>query len=284
MYEGRTRGKRMKYTYSDEEDQDTDATNNQRSSRTQGFPGLPTGPMTTSSGRQVRTRYGNLFGTHNAAQDSEGSIEPEMNGRATRSNRIIDNYDADGLNEDGDSVSSEHEWQGEDEAEDVADYDEDEDMSQASDEDIEPHSLVVTLQYRKPLKKEVDAIGKVEGLSNPSLPTPDASSNGFMPKLEDKQTITSSAVLPSPPNGVETKHQVQTTLPSFSKFLYNQTNGGQNERPLDTFSPPTYKPQLQPQPQPQPQPQIQSPPQPNPQFKPQLQSSTTAEVNHHRPW
>jgi hypothetical protein len=278
MYEGRTRGKRMKYTYSDDEDQDTDARDSRRSARAQGFPGLPTGPVTTSSGRQVRTRYGNLFGTHeNNALESEGSVEPNTNGRATRSNRNTGNRydDEEELNDDGDSVSSGHDWQAEDEAEDQVDDDEDEDMNQASDEDTEPQSLIVTLQYRKALKKEEDATVKGEDLPKPSLLTPTTSSNGFVPKLQEKP-IALAPVLPTPPNGAEVsppqaqaptpQPQVQTTLPSFSKFLYNPTNGSQIDGPIQPSQPqqPTTFPA--------------------PTHRPQPQPSTTSEVNHHRPW
>ncbi|KAK3334009.1 hypothetical protein B0T19DRAFT_459524 [Cercophora scortea] len=57
LYEGRTRGKRMKYTYSDDEGEfDTDSTTNRRSTRNtrNHTPAEPSGPVTTASGRQVR--------------------------------------------------------------------------------------------------------------------------------------------------------------------------------------------------------------------------------------
>ncbi|KAF7546637.1 hypothetical protein G7046_g9245 [Stylonectria norvegica] len=54
-YEGRTRGKKMKYTYSDDEDTiDSDSTQ-RRSTRTTGnHTPAESGPVTTSSGRQIR--------------------------------------------------------------------------------------------------------------------------------------------------------------------------------------------------------------------------------------
>ncbi|KHN95121.1 uncharacterized protein MAM_07006 [Metarhizium album ARSEF 1941] len=56
MYEGRTRGKRIKYTYSDDEDGFfSDSTGYKRSSRNTGAnTPAETGPVTTSSGRQIR--------------------------------------------------------------------------------------------------------------------------------------------------------------------------------------------------------------------------------------
>ncbi|TPX13760.1 uncharacterized protein E0L32_005704 [Thyridium curvatum] len=56
LYEGRTRGKRMKYTYSDDEDFLTDSTGYRRSARNtrNHTPAEPSGPVTTASGRQIR--------------------------------------------------------------------------------------------------------------------------------------------------------------------------------------------------------------------------------------
>jgi hypothetical protein len=70
MYEGRTRGKRMRYTYDDAEDEDedenenfSDATSNRRSARQSGR-NTPTevGPQYTASGRQVKPRQGGEYG------------------------------------------------------------------------------------------------------------------------------------------------------------------------------------------------------------------------------
>ena len=56
MYEGRTRGKRIKYTYSDDEDFLTDSSGMRRSARNTGShtPAEPAGPVTTASGRQIK--------------------------------------------------------------------------------------------------------------------------------------------------------------------------------------------------------------------------------------
>lgn len=56
MYEGRTRGKRIKYTYSDDEDFLSDSTGVRRSARNTGTntPAEPAGPVTTASGRQIK--------------------------------------------------------------------------------------------------------------------------------------------------------------------------------------------------------------------------------------
>lgn len=55
LYEGRTRGKRMKYTYSDDEEFYTDSTNRRSTRNTRNHtPAEPSGPVTTASGRQIR--------------------------------------------------------------------------------------------------------------------------------------------------------------------------------------------------------------------------------------
>ncbi|KAK7414517.1 hypothetical protein QQX98_006628 [Neonectria punicea] len=55
LYEGRTRGKKMKYTYSDEEDEIYSDSTNRRSTRNTGTnTPAESGPVTTSSGRQIR--------------------------------------------------------------------------------------------------------------------------------------------------------------------------------------------------------------------------------------
>ncbi|KAK7908610.1 hypothetical protein PG985_015913 [Apiospora marii] len=56
LYEGRTRGKRMKYTYSDDDEFVSDSTGTRRSGRNTGTntPAEPTGPVTTASGRQIK--------------------------------------------------------------------------------------------------------------------------------------------------------------------------------------------------------------------------------------
>lgn len=56
LYEGRTRGKRMKYTYSDDEAEFmTDSTTRRSTRNTRNHtPAEPAGPVTTASGRQIR--------------------------------------------------------------------------------------------------------------------------------------------------------------------------------------------------------------------------------------
>jgi hypothetical protein len=99
LYEGRTRGKRMKYTYSDDEaDFFSDSTGARRSTRNTRHhtPAEPSGPVTTASGRQVRAP--NRLNVENASNDGPSSSAPtsvqgdgdgdsEMKGGITRTGR-----------------------------------------------------------------------------------------------------------------------------------------------------------------------------------------------------
>ena len=66
MYEGRTRGKKLKYTFSSDEEEDGEPP--QKKSRSSRLSGVSTpsvgseGPVFTASGRQVRARMGGIYG------------------------------------------------------------------------------------------------------------------------------------------------------------------------------------------------------------------------------
>ncbi|CAK7272433.1 hypothetical protein SEPCBS57363_005127 [Sporothrix epigloea] len=76
LYEGRTRGKRIKYTYSDDEDFYADSTDQRRSARNTGTH-TPAEAVTTASGRQIRAPS-RLDGSLNAtANDSDLDADNE---------------------------------------------------------------------------------------------------------------------------------------------------------------------------------------------------------------
>ncbi len=82
LYEGRTRGKRMRYTFDDEDEDDfslSDTIPARRSTRNSGVvtPADPNRPTVTASGRQVRARVGGLYGeTLHSGQTSTGRASP----------------------------------------------------------------------------------------------------------------------------------------------------------------------------------------------------------------
>ncbi|KAE9983662.1 hypothetical protein EG328_009619 [Venturia inaequalis] len=180
MYEGRTRGKRLRYTYSDEGEGEGDdsgsADTNRRSTRNSGVatPADPSRPTVTASGRQVRSRMGGMYGesllsghadTDGASATENYSDVSEQPGRPTRASRRgesngrskprkqIEGYNSlDELDDEDDAMSSGHDWDAgdEDDADDnLVDEDEDDMSGESEDQDIEPKSLIVTLRYMK---------------------------------------------------------------------------------------------------------------------------------------
>lgn len=189
LYEGRTRGKRPRYTYSDEEDGGSDALSTRQPNRQSGLstPAESSGPTFTASGRQVRSRHGGTYGETvlsgqqeatesskigglDGAKDDqdEDEDEPVSRGRprrAAQQNRVkakprsrkhTEGYDSLGsMDDESDATSSGNEWDGGDEDEpddhvDDDDEDEDVDMSDNSEEQEYPRqTLVVSLRYTK---------------------------------------------------------------------------------------------------------------------------------------
>lgn len=167
LYEGRTRGKRHKYTFSDEEEGASDAPSIRRSNRQSGLstPAEPAGPTFTASGRQVRSRVGGAYGEsvlsgqHEtteapAINDTNGAIiaeeEPVSRGRTrgsalrngvtqkVRSRKHIEGYNVlDEMEDESDASSSGGDWEGADDDEVDANISEDEDDEDAEMSDDE---------------------------------------------------------------------------------------------------------------------------------------------------
>ncbi|MCJ1306933.1 hypothetical protein MMC25_000577 [Agyrium rufum] len=80
LYEGRTRGKRIRYTFSDEDDEGASDGPNKRSARHSGVstPAEPAGPTYTASGRQVKSRLGGAYGETMHSGQNHGSSGQEM--------------------------------------------------------------------------------------------------------------------------------------------------------------------------------------------------------------
>ncbi|RDW78776.1 uncharacterized protein DSM5745_05628 [Aspergillus mulundensis] len=163
LYEGRTRGKKLKYTYSDDEDIFSDGLPPPRRSgrNTSGLstPAEPAGPRFTASGRQVRSRAGGLYGESLLAGQREDTDIAEDDGtdrrqrtRATRMNGYAEyGMDDDEDTNSNDGQSSGNEWQGGEE-EDENDFEGDDEDEVSGDESVlngEPPSLVVQLRYGK---------------------------------------------------------------------------------------------------------------------------------------
>ena len=172
MYEGRTRGKKLKYTYSDDDDifSGDDEPSARRSTRNAAPTEASTEsrrPRFTASGRQIRSRAGGLYGEalltgqrngddeFDEEDDEEEVTRPQRTRTSTHPNGYS-GYDADDL-EDASEVPSSanesgNEWQGvEDDLEHDVEGDDEEDEVSAdeSTSNEEPESLVVQLRYGK---------------------------------------------------------------------------------------------------------------------------------------
>ncbi|EEQ87121.1 uncharacterized protein BDCG_02241 [Blastomyces dermatitidis ER-3] len=171
LYEGRTRGKKLKYTYSDDDDDfSSDALPTRRSARQSRFstPGeMPAGPTFTASGRQVKPRIVGAYGQSllsgqrqestpllprsvgpSGGEEGDGESEqPVSNGRRPHRSRMgrqsngagrhIEGYNAvDEMDEESEAASSSgNEWDG---GEDNEYGDEDEEMSDAESYSPDP--------------------------------------------------------------------------------------------------------------------------------------------------
>lgn len=200
LYEGRTRGKRMRYTYEDGEDvSGTDDASNLRSTRpsSTSTPAAQ-GPAFTTSGRRVRSRFRQSYGeTGNADGDtpvtgddgeedelSAPAPAPRGDGRARRTGRVqvngaerggrrIAGYnDVDEMDEESDADSTGNEWDGDDnDFEGNFDDDEDEAVSDETDNDsfgeddmAEDKTMLVKLKYPKHASERVAGLfGSADG-------------------------------------------------------------------------------------------------------------------------
>lgn len=155
LYEGRTRGKKLKYTYSDDEDifSDDGPRRSTRNASGTATPAEPAGPRFTASGRQIRSRAGGLYGASlltgqrdDEAEDEEDTGRPQRS-RTTRANGYA-GYDVE---DESEAQSSGNEWQGGDDDEEN-DFEGDDEEEASGDESVmngENPSLVVQLRYSK---------------------------------------------------------------------------------------------------------------------------------------
>jgi hypothetical protein len=197
LYEGRTRGKRMKYTYSDDEADfysDSTARRSTRNTRN-ATPAEPSGPVTTASGRQIRapTRL-NAENASSGAPSATTSVqgdgeELEMRPTTTRSGRPqrsaaakhgmtgwasrkrkSEEYESDESEEDegsepdfGDDEEEEHVPEDESE-EDEEEFEEEELMDEDMD-NVETPSLM----FKFPIRVSFDENSKVRQIPGPPV-------------------------------------------------------------------------------------------------------------------
>lgn len=214
LYEGRTRGKRLKYTFSDDEDifsDDTRPTRRSARNAAASSSGEPSGPVYTASGRRVRTRYGGIYGESlvGSGQRSDGdaaeSVElsetgrPRRSTRATRANGFSSDF-LDDIRDDSEpepEPEGDDEWKGDDESGDEFEGDDDENSGDADsmmDDVGGKRSLVVQLRYGKGrdiLGQRQNTANGTEGVHAGDVPMtagaePAAAVNEGVPQQEGK--------------------------------------------------------------------------------------------------
>lgn len=218
MYEGRTRGKRIKYTYSDDEDVSLSDSKNRRSTRNTGtHTPADTGPVTTSSGRQIRAPTRLNVATGESAPNIVKGITPEfekensagLGGRPKRfaainhgtngwtgaesRSRRKPSYDSEEEDEsegefgDDEEDAEEHVFEESEEEDEV-----DEDEAMVENDLDEPRSLMVKLFV--PAPKLRTALGALNKNQANTLPKPKAlvekSEVSGAPQLEMKEAPT----------------------------------------------------------------------------------------------
>ena len=226
MYEGRTRGKRIKYTYSDEDDEGFSDTTSRRSTRNTGThtPAEPSGPTVTQSGRQVRSRHGGTYGesllsgTHTPAltlggldggnDELDGDDEiPERRPRRAAASNVKNGYSSKGRHIEG--YNSVDEMDDEDDAseQDYGDDEEDDHVSLESDaedeedpdeemeddlldEDPNQKSLVIKLPLKTPTPEKSAPKRSMTPEKSAELPRPNAGSLAVPHDIKQVKPVT----------------------------------------------------------------------------------------------
>lgn len=253
MYEGRTRGKKLKYTYSDEEDMFSDDLPSRRSARNaaSNVPAEPSCPRFTASGRQIRSRAGGMYGEAlltGQREDSEYDEEedegrPQRN-RNSRHPNGYSGYSIDDLEDESEAVPSDandsgNEWNGGDDDENEFEGD-DEGEDVSGDESIvngEPRSLVVQLRYGKGNDPRESKIPVDEPPPAQDVQMNDAGQTGVSAEMPAPSQITSlpaSAPASEPGRPAETAQPAPNIASSFPPVPPLQ----QPSQPAPTLAPP----------------------------------------------
>lgn len=233
LYEGRTRGKKLKYTYSDDEDIfSDDVPTTRRSARNvsgTATPGEPLGPVFTASGRQVRARAGGVYGesmltgqrddAEDGQEDNGQGPQPRTRGQA---NGYANNY-VDGMSDESDAASS---WKGDDESpnenENEFEGDDEEEASEEESSDAEDgqqHSLVVHLHYAKPQEKSSATLEQQNTVPAFSAPEPKPAS---IPVAADTTNSVDNSAMEVEPKQEATEQQQK--LPEKGRLDFIMSN------------------------------------------------------------
>lgn len=265
LYEGRTRGKKLKYTYSDDEDIfSEDMPNTRRSTRNASgitSPGEAAGPTITASGRQVRARAGGIYGesmlsgqrTEHQADEDEDEDEEVQTQRSTRGqvNGYTSRYANGASDEESEAASS---WKGDDESNNENDdFEGDDEEEQSEDESMldvdesEQTSLVVHLHYGKTNQQ----VNLVDSLISESRGLPDSNPiktevvNDLSKKPPEKPTAEGAPQAAATTNESSEEKPQEQTVPSstFPSYEYSKENvSAQGMKSEDVSAKPAQEP------------------------------------------
>ena len=262
MYEGRTRGKRMRYTFDDEFDEDEDAP--RRSTRNSDRSTPAEGPTVTASGRTVRPRGGGTYGETLLSGQTTDANTPLTNDYAdsedvnhahgtrasgrlggvngNRKRKHIDGHSELDEVSDEEDVTSSLGWSSPSDSEEIIDLNDEmeedgDDVLEDDDEDLRPDSLVVKLKV--PRLGEIKGGGGINtepthtttgnessGVAKP--PTNDAEHAHLNGVKEESDTI-NVKMAPSEPNNhliIPTQEPVALPLPDTESASYNDKLAG----------------------------------------------------------
>ncbi|KAK4639424.1 hypothetical protein QC761_708240 [Podospora bellae-mahoneyi] len=193
LYEGRTRGKRMKYTYSDDEAEFlTDSTNRRSTRNTRNHtPAEPSGPVTTASGRQIRapTRLNaeksseapsaatSVQGDDTENKENElgprgrprrsAAVNHGTNGWAASKKRKSEEFESDASDGSEPDFGDDEEEEADipDESEDEEEFEEDSPMDEDLEDQAEPGSKI----FKFPIRVAFDENNKVRQIPGPPV-------------------------------------------------------------------------------------------------------------------
>ncbi|PSK56504.1 hypothetical protein B9Z65_6128 [Elsinoe australis] len=188
LYEGRTRGKRLRYTFDDDDEfEDSDGFSVRRSGRhsDRSTPAEAQGPVVTASGRQVKSREGGLYGESllsNQMNNDDTAVSNDMDGSEmsgptarpsrqaargyanenTKKRKHIDTYNEVDEMSDEDDAASSGGWNSADNDDEVVDGDRGDDEELSDDADLSmddedgQSSLIVKLKVPSLIEEKAE--------------------------------------------------------------------------------------------------------------------------------
>lgn len=252
MYEGRTRGRRQRYNFSEEESEaeDTDRgalrSSNRISDRS--TPADNANTTVTASGRQVKSRFGRSYGDPMQASDAssrEGtanvlddgdedellgsgggrprrSTRDQRNGRSAKSrSRLGNTYKLlSSSEEEDDALSTGDEWAGDDD-DIVGKYDEEEDEEE--DDAMSDSDSIDSLMHHDVTPKELVVKLKIR---RPDMPQVESKvpplTESSIPPLTESERQSSDTIQVKPASGFGTAMSTTSAAPSVLDAAHNR--------------------------------------------------------------